>query len=143
MSSTNDTGTIGEHLTVIDLLKTGCRVYKEVTNGHDVDLVVETSQGFKKVQVKSCADTSKGAISVDRERRFKDKHGVWRRVTYDGSQVDIIALVAVDRAQILYVPVKDFGEHITMCIRLEPSKNGQRKGIKLACDFTFEKAISA
>lgn len=68
--------------------------------------------------------------------------GNWVRTRYTSETVDVIAGVALERGAIAYVPVYEFGEQITMCIRFDPPRNGQKKSVRLLSDFGFNKIIS-
>ena len=142
MTATSNVGAIGENLVINDLLKHDCRVYKEVTGGNDVDLVAYIGTKFVRVQVKTHAECKKGVLPASRERRWRNKDGDWVRTHYTADTVDIIAVVALDHNVIAYVPLTEFGEQITMCIRFESPRNGQKKSVRSLSDFSFERIIS-
>lgn len=142
MTSSSAVGAIGENLVINDLLRLGCRVYKEVTAGNDVDLVAHNGTRFFRVQVKSVTETKRGVLPVSIEKRWRGKDGSWVRARYTTDSVDVIAAVAVDRGVIAYVPLAEFGEQITMCIRFDSPRNGQKKGVRVLADFSPDRIIS-
>lgn len=142
MTSSSTVGAIGENLVINDLLRLGCRVYKEVTAGNDVDLVAHNGTRFFRVQVKSVAETKRGVLPVSIEKRWRDKTGAWTRSRYTTESVDVIAAVAVDRGIVAYIPLADFGEQVVMCIRFEAPRNGQKKGVRVLADFSPDRIIS-
>ncbi len=143
MSTTSNTGAIGENLVINDLLKHNHRVYKEVTAGNDVDLIVDNGIRLFRIQVKTHAECKHGVLPLTIERRWRDKAGNWARARYTTDTVDVIAAVSVDHGVIAYVPISEFGDQITMCLRFEEARNGQKKSVRNVSDFTTEKIIGA
>lgn len=144
MSMSSDTGAIGENLVINDLLHRKCKVYKEVTGGHDVDLVADNGTKLFRIQVKTiteCNETRRGVVPVSLERRWRNKGGDWVKTKYTSDMIDLIVVVVMKPSIIVYVPVVEFGDQITMCLRFEDSKNGQKKSVRNCCDFSAEKII--
>lgn len=132
-------GAISENLVINDLLTRECKVYKEVTGGGEVDLVADNGTRLFRIQVKT-ASGKRGVLGVSLERRWRDKDGNWARARYTTDTVDVMAVVCGER--IAYIPLSEFGERITMQVRYEPTRNGQKKSVRTIDEFTFERIIS-
>ena len=142
MSTTSNTGAIGENFVVNDLLQHDLKVYREVTSGNDVDLIVDNGSRFFRIQVKTHSECRRGVLPVSIERRWRDQSGNWIRTRYTTDTVDIIAAVSIKDKLVAYVPVVEFGDQITMSLRFEPPRNGQKKSVREVSDFSADKIIS-
>jgi Holliday junction resolvase-like predicted endonuclease len=132
-------GAISENVVINDLLTHGCKVYKEVTGGGEVDLIVDSGKRLLRIQVKTASGTH-GVLGVSLERRWRGTDGNWVRAQYTSDTVDVMAVVHGN--MIAYVPVSKFGEQITMAVRYEPPRNGKTKSMHTIDEFSFEKTFS-
>jgi len=132
-------GAISENVVINDLLAHGCKVYKEVTGGGEVDLIADNGKRLLRIQVKTASGV-RGVLGVSLERRWRDKNGDWARAQYSTDTVDVMAVV--HDQTIIYVPVSKFGEQITMTVRYEPPRNGLTKSMHTIDEFSFEKTFS-
>lgn len=126
-------GNIGEMAVAKDLMLNGYAVFTELGDLSCIDLIAVKDSKIKRIQVKTQWDTSIGVIAVDRRST-----GPGYSYEYTSSNVDVIAAYAADRDKIVYVYVNEIESENKrgFRIRFTPVKNGQKKHIRLAEDFS-------
>lgn len=113
-------------------LQLGYMVLKPITELSRYDLVIDRGSGFERVQCKT--GRSKGGTI-----RFNAASSQWHhrkgvgRLSYTG-QVELFGIYHPQTGQCFLVPVDQVGGTEGV-LRLEPTKNGQAKGTRLAADF--------
>lgn len=112
-------GKAAEHLVCADLILQGCNAFL-ADQGLPYDVVVDTDQGLKRVQVKSSSipvSVEKRIVPVYRYTTRRAKRGD-RKVGL--SEVDFYAFVALDIAKIAYLPMHLLrgidGKSVIQCI---------------------------
>lgn len=131
-------GKAGEYLVTADLLARGCQVYKDVTDATVVDLLVLCEDKYFRIQVKTT--TSRDGVAglpLFKKRRTKDG---FNTTSYLAGNVDVMALVVMDRREIVYLACQDIDSKMNVSVRFDPPKNNQRN-VRYAKDMTFEKAF--
>ena len=98
------------------------------------DLILDDSKTLKRVQVKYAdgkMSNSYGSVRVKLE--YKDRKS--NIYTYQKKEVDglIVYLPKIDK--LCFFPTKVFVGKKYLCIRVEPSKNNQKKGILFASEY--------
>lgn len=136
-SNTSTIGTIGVFAVMQRLLCAGYKVFLEVTNSDDVDLVTFKSGEFKRVQVKTASNTKKGRVIASRFASGRETKKV-----LNGNEFDVMAIYVQDRDIVLYVPISMIVLMKTsVTIRIDPPKNGVLKNIRSFEEFlSYEKA---
>jgi len=125
--------TIGERsegMVLAALLRAGKVVLQPFGDNQRYDLVIEDDRKFVRVQCKT-GRIKGGAVLFDtcssqahRGRGKKDYRG----------QADVFGVYCPERDEVYLVPVDDVGR-TSATLRLEPPKNGQTKGVRLAVEY--------
>lgn len=123
-------GNIGEMKIATDLMRLGYYVFTELGDICKADLMVmeEDYQPYK-VQVKSYKSSGGKVVLTNK------KSGPNYNFRYQRKHIDIYALYVYDLDIAIYVPATYFNNSNTITIRVEPSRNGQTKGINFHTDF--------
>lgn len=121
MKTTTMTGDLAEMMVATELIRRGYFVSKPLTNGAPYDLLVDSGNGVKKIQVKSANTTLTGAIRI--RLRSSKYHRGRTSVSYEGL-VDFVIGVDCTTGDI-FVVSSDYLSMAEVNIRTKPSKNGQ------------------
>jgi len=124
-------GDLAELEVTVALVRAGKRVLRPLSSGCRYDLVVDESDGrFTRIQCKSGVLHS-GRITFRTSSMNASSPGR----TYHG-EVDAFAVYCVETQAAYLVPMAAIETCRTMAsLRVVPSANGQRAGIRLASDF--------
>lgn len=137
--TTYDRGNISEAVLLQEYLKAGLIVSVPFGSGAPYDLVVDAGSRPYKIQVKT-GWYRKGCIIFRGHRRVREATPYKARA-YTENEVDFFAVYYPPNDSIYVVPRSvcsgGFG-----CLRLEPVLKGQRKLIRWALDYTWEKHIA-
>lgn len=114
----------------IHFLKQGATVLTPVGHAHRYDLVVEKDGVFTRVQCKHGRIKNGGVIFNTCSSQHERGRG---RTDYRGS-ADIFAVGCTDTNKLYVIPVDDVG-CTAVCLRLEPTKNNQSKGVRWASSY--------
>lgn len=129
-------GDLAELKVAADLIDRGCRLSFPYGEDCDYDLIADFRGTLHRVQVKYTE--SDGRVIGVRCRSHSLTNGKIRRTKcYTAKTVDWIA--AYDRTSdwCYYVPACELGTgRSQLHLRLVPARNGQRFGIRDACDYT-------
>ena len=125
--------TVGERtegIVLAELLKAGYVVLLPFGDNQRYDLVIEVEGQFKRIQCKT-ARLAQGVL------RFKTCSSYAHRGRgqrgYRG-EADLFGVYAPAIKKVYLVPVDAVGES-EATLRLEPAKNGQARGVRMAQDF--------
>jgi hypothetical protein len=135
--STMDVGNISEALVMAAYANAGFWVSVPFGSGCAYDLIVDTGRRLLKVQVKT-GWQRKGCLTSKGQRRVRDSRYNGMRPYREG-EVDYVAVYFPPTGSIYVVPFGVIG--VDGLLRLMPSLNGQRKFIRWAADFTWEKHL--
>jgi hypothetical protein len=117
-------GSIGELRVQSDLLLANYDVYSPVCDDHSVDLVVESKEGFHKVQIKSVGGMmTKSSIEV----RFAKYVEAGR-----ADRIDVIAIYFEPSDIIAYI---EYEGQLSFNLALKKSANNQKKGVRWFYDY--------
>lgn len=135
--TTNDIGNVSEALVLAAYINAGFNVSVPFGNGCAYDLIVDTGRRLVKIQVKT-GWPCQGCLLFKGQRRVRDTgYNGMRR--YEMGEVDFFAVHFPPAGSIYVVPFEVMGAHGRL--RLTPVLNGQRKHIRWAADFTWEKHL--
>ena len=99
------------------------------------DLVFDTGRELLRVQCK-CAtrygDTIAGRLYASRRAR----EGL-RRSFYEASEVDAFAVYCAELDRCYFVPIAELEGRYRLHLRLTPTRNNQKNGIRWARDYEF------
>ena len=135
--STIDVGNVSEALVLAAYTDAGFLVSVPFGNGCAYDLVVDTGSRLYKIQVKT-GWRQQGCLNFKGQRRIRESgHNGMRR--YQVGEVDFFAVYYPHDGRIYVVPFEVMGAYGRL--RLLPVRNGQRKHVRWAADFTWEKHV--
>ena len=120
-------GDIGVALVTADLIRHGCIVMAPVSATCPYDLVIEFEGQMYRVQVKY-RSIVKGRVEV------KPQTASSRFKTVQNKDFDVLAVYCPEINGVAYVAQEDFDK--VLSLRVEPSKNNQKKNIILFQDKT-------
>ena len=126
-------GDVAEAFVTARLLELGKTVLKPVGDNARYDLAVEEAGRFSRVQVKTAYRDTQAAGC----RRFptcSSLHHVGRGKRNYRGEADFFAVYFPENRRIYWVPVDQVGRNVAS-LRLEPTRNHQVKGVRLAVDF--------
>lgn len=135
--STNDVGNLSEALVLAAYIEAGFPVSIPFGNGCAYDLIVDAGARLLKVQVKTGWE-SHGCLTFKGRRRVRDSRSNGMR-RYREGEVDFFAVYFPQASRLYAVPFGVIG--VDGLLRLRPARNGQRKFIRWAEDFTWEKHL--
>jgi hypothetical protein len=135
--TTNDVGNVSEAVVLAAYANAGFGVSVPFGNGCAYDLVVDIGRRLLKVQVKT-GWQCQGCLLFKGQRRVRDSgYNGMRR--YEVGEVDFFAVHFPVTGSIYVVPFEVMGAYGRL--RVTPVLNGQRKFIRWAADFTWEKHL--
>lgn len=130
MSNPKAVGERSEGMVLAALLRAGKVVLQPFGDNQRYDLMIDEGDTFSRVQCKT-GRLKDGAIFFDacssQAHRGKGKQD------YRG-QADVFGVYFPDNDSVYLVPVGEVGRTCGM-LRLEPSKNGQQRGVRLASAY--------
>lgn len=128
-SPTTHKGNVGQAAAVLDALNRGYLVSIPL-EGAPYDLIVDTGNRLLRVQVKySCSSDGSLAVRFTTVPRYGGE-----RNRYTSAEVDYIAACDGTTQKVYWIPI-EATESDSMTLRLDPPKNGQKKGIFLAENY--------
>lgn len=139
-----DCGIAGEHLVCADLLTKGYRAFL-VNQNCPYDVAVDNCGKLIRVQVK----TTRYVRSVPQRKNDQTSY-IWHvrrtgknnRRNYEYGDFDVLALVALDKKLIAYMPPSKFKNTIHIRDGEPPLVRPKYNSSKYFCEFPFEKAIA-
>ena len=124
-------GDVAEAYVTARLLESGRNVLKPLGDNCRYDLVMEDVHGFHRVQVKSGYRDGHGCIKF--ATSSSSFHAGGKRMSYRG-QIEFFACFDPETHAVYLVPVNDVGTAFAS-LRLEPTRNGQKRGCRMAEDY--------
>ena len=128
---TKTKGDIGVFKVQADLAERGWMILSPQTEHAPFDLVAYNGTQFIRVQVKYRVAVG-GKISLQFKSAWVDKHGL-HTVRIDKSSIDVIGIYCPDSQKCYYLNPEQ--HEVAVCLRLEPTRNHQRKRILWANEF--------
>jgi hypothetical protein len=139
MLTTNQKGTVAELAVALAASKLGVGVYRPVNDGERYDMILEIRGRLVRVQCKSAPRYADGVVIRCYSSR-RARTGLVRRI-YTCAEVDAIAAYSADLDRCFLVPMTVIAGHRELRLRLEPTRNNQRQGIRWGDDFDFAAKI--
>lgn len=130
--NTYEKGNLSEAVLTARLLEYGYKVLIPVGSCSRYDLVIESDYGFQKIQVKT-ACIYKERIMFNTCSNNKG----YKRKSYHG-EIDLFGVYCKELDECYLIPVEKTGKS-AMSLRINNSKNNQRKGINLKDDFLLKR----
>ena len=131
-----DKGDLAELMVAADLRRRGFGIALPFGEDNDFDLILIREDRLERVQVKYVA--SDGVVVPVRCRSHSLTNGKVRRTKhYTAKMIDILAVYDDTSKRCYYLPSSVLGDNgrSTLHLRLRPTLNGQRIGIRLASDY--------
>lgn len=129
---TTEKGEIGEAMVIADLIRQGHDV--AIPFGHNLpfDLIVVRKEDgtLEKVQVKFRTSNGRTVRATARSS------SAWVQHRYTADEVDWLAIYEATTSQCFYLPSSVWEGHEELTLRIKPTLNGQKKGIRWAHEFT-------
>jgi PD-(D/E)XK endonuclease len=128
--NTTEKGNIGEAFVIQEALKKGYQISIPFSHNSRYDLVLEKNDALLKVQVKYIKNI-KGVLRVPLRcsKAYKPR-------TYEKNDFDILIVYSPDLNKTFCIDYEVLKDNTTyLVLRLEKSKNGQKKNILWAKDF--------
>ncbi len=122
-------GAIAELHVCADLMQQGWHILLPYGENHRYDVVAEKDGKFLRAQVKYTTPKD-GKLRVNCQSSNN-----WSVEPYTSAQIDVIAVFNPQDHHVYYVPVDRICKTV-MALRLEPTKNSQKKKIRYAKDFS-------
>jgi len=132
MHHTKEKGDLGVLKAQLDLFEQGFTILNPLTEHAPFDLVAYRKGGFRRIQVKHRRLDQTGKLEIRFSTCWADKNGT-HVVPVDKAEVDLFCVYCPDTDECYYLNPSDFGA--SACLRVDPPKNGQVKGVRLAADF--------
>lgn len=129
MAITKQKGDVAEAFVVYLLKKNGFNVLLPWGEDNRYDLVTEKKGVFKRIQVKY-ATPKDGTIEV-RVRSCNN----YNIIHYSPKDIDIIIVYSPEQSKIYIVPLDDIKNRSICKLRLEPTKNKQKKLVVMATKY--------
>jgi len=128
-------GDLAELKVAADLLERGYRIAIPFGEDNDFDLILIRGEALERVQVKYTE--SDGVVVYVRYRSSSLTNGRVRRVKrYTARTIEWMATCDATSRRCCYLPAAELGAGMdVMTLRLAPTRNGQRIGIRYAEDY--------
>ena len=142
MLNTISIGDLGESYAIMKFTQAQAIVSKPLTNNARYDLIIEHNGKLYRTQVKTTGAIKDGKMEFATKTTNYSK-GNWKSNSYTHDEIDLFFLYCAENNWCgLYIP-EDETIPQSLTVRLEPPKNNQRVGIRLAEDYSFEKQFGA
>jgi PD-(D/E)XK endonuclease len=133
--TTNQKGAIAETAIIHSAVKLGIDVYRPVAEGGRYDLIFDLGNELLRVQCKWAARN--GSVIVVRcSSCRRTAEGLLHR-TYTADEVDAIAAYCPDLDRCYLLPGELIDGRRVLSLRIEPTRNSQKLGIRWADQFDF------
>ena len=135
--TTDQKGTIAETAIALAAAKLCVPVYAPINKGSRCDLILEVDSRLLRVQCKWAVRT--GDVVMIRCRTCRRSRSGLVHRSYRTDEIDLIAGYCAELDQCYVIPFADYFRRGGIHLRLEPTKNNQRRRILWARDFEFER----
>ena len=136
--NTNEIGTRSVGIIIANLIKAGTKVSLPIDGSLAYDLIADTNGSLARVQCKT-GRVVNGAVLFKTSSISYYKGEVKSRIDYI-DKADLFAVYCESTDKVYVVPVKDCPSGGSGCLRIDPSKNNQTKGVKWAKDYELKPA---
>jgi PD-(D/E)XK endonuclease len=135
MLTTNQKGAIAEAAIMRAALEVGYDVYRPVFEGGRYDLIFDTGERLSRVQCK-WAPLHGDVLVIRSYSSRRTTAGLLRR-RYVSGEFDALAAYAPHLGRCYLIPYEAIDGRTQLHLRVGPTRNNQRRGIRLASDFEF------
>jgi hypothetical protein len=131
-----DLGSTTEAIVLSAYLRSGFQVSVPFSKLAAYDLIVDTGKRLLKVQAKT-AWIRAGCMNYHSRRRVGGSYN--DRRAYEDGEIDYFAVYCPQTNSLFVIPAEGHGK--AGMLRIEPTKNNQKKMVKWAKDFSWDKHI--
>ena len=139
MLTTDQKGAIAETAIIHAAVKLGIGVFKPISDGERYDLIFDVGDRLLRVQCKWA--TPYGDVIAVRTYSSRRASNGFRKRSYTGDEVDVIAVYCHDVDQCYLLQLDHFDGRTQFYLRLAPSRNNQRLRVNWASEFEFEATL--
>jgi hypothetical protein len=137
--TTDQKGAIAETAIVHAATKLGIGVFKPLTDGERYDLIFDLRPALIRVQCKWGA--RRGDIVIVRFYSCRrSPQGLIKR-RYSTNEIDAFAAFCADVDRCYFFPMAEFEGRSGVQLRLGPTRNNQKVGIRMAEEYEFEATL--
>lgn len=132
MGATNTKGDLGEARVMYECIKRGYKV--AIPHGHDwtADLIVERDGKLERIQIKTTESDGECIVANAETVHFNGKTSV--AIPYDTTKFDWLVVFDITSDRCYFVRSTEITSR-KLRLRLQPPKNNQKVGIKLAENY--------
>lgn len=133
--NSKDIGNLGEHIAIVELLKTGIVISRPLGDNARYDLILDIDGELYTCQVKSTNSATEklAEFSLSSSQAHR---GQGRELYTD---IDLFCCVDIKNSKVFLFPNID--QKFSVKIRYAVPDNGQAKGINMWYDYTIEKFL--
>ena len=132
---TTTKGDLGVGLVLADLLRRGLQIALPLGENQRYDLIVDLGSCLHRVQCKAVTPKS-GALTVKTRSTSSWSGKTQGSYKYTAADIEVLAVVDLASEGVYYLPASLLGNGKSeLKLRLEPTKNGQIKGIRMASAY--------
>ena|SRR5215211_181869 len=134
--TTNQKGAVAELAIALEASRLGIEVLRPLVEGSRYDLVFDCAGELKRVQCK-WANKKGDIIAVQTGGNYHSPTKGYVRSTYAAREVDAVAAYCAAIGRCYYLPIEEVAGLSYIHLRLNPARNSQRAGIRMAQQFEF------
>ncbi|MGH2983758.1 MAG: group I intron-associated PD-(D/E)XK endonuclease [Solirubrobacterales bacterium] len=136
MASLKTKGDLAELKVATDLLERGYRIAIPYGEDHDFDLVLCRDDRLERVQVKY-TESDSAVMAVKCFSHSLTNGRIRRTKRYTQASIEWLAVYDHTTKRCFYIPAAELGNGRSIIhLRLEAARNGQRRGIRFADQYT-------
>jgi hypothetical protein len=134
--TTNQKGAVAELAIALEASRLGIGVLRPLVEGVRYDLVFDLRDRLARVQCK-WANKKGDVIAVQTGGNYHSPTKGYVRSTYAAREVDAVAAYCAATGGCYYLPIEEVAGLAYIHLRLNPARNSQRAGIRMAQQFEF------
>lgn len=133
-------GNISEAKALFEFQKRNIPVLLPWGDNERYDMVAEFNGKLNRIQIKTANEENNGSIKC--YCRSSKNHTTNKSLDTYKNDVDYFVFYNQIKDIIALVPIEEIGDAKTISLRIEPTANGQIKGIRFFKDYSFDNIIN-
>lgn len=133
MAGWSDRGGLAELAIATAAAECGVGVLRPMLEGGRYDLVFDIGVGMRRIQCKSGALQADTIVTRQRTSRQTSRGPVV--TTYSAQEIDDIAIYCHELKRSFLVPIEEVEGATVVHLRLQPARNNQQIGVRMADDY--------
>lgn len=130
-------GEFSEARTLYEFQKYGIPVCVPWGDNQRYDMIADFNGKLNRIQIKTSNEEENGSIKC--YCRSSQNHTTNKQCDKYVGEVDYFVFYNQNYDVIALVPMEVIGDKSVISLRIAPTKNGQKKGVKFFEDYTFDK----